>query len=173
MAIGKHMAASNGYTPMQSSSLYVTDGDEIDWAYGTQRIWMYTFELYPSHGKVSGNARFYPADELIARETTRNKEAILYLIEHAGCLYSVDRHDPGELRAVLRRLRDRPRLDREPARDRYRDGREPGSAGTPQATARQSSTAISGSRALVDRGCRPARASTPTTSTASPPSARR
>ena len=26
---------SNGYTPMQSSSLYVTDGDEIDWAYGS------------------------------------------------------------------------------------------------------------------------------------------
>ena len=53
VAIGKHMAASNGYTAMQSSSLYVTDGDEIDWAYGTQRIWMYTFELYPSQAKVA------------------------------------------------------------------------------------------------------------------------
>ena len=36
---------------MQSSRLYVTDGDEIDWAYGSQRIWMYTFELYPSHAQ--------------------------------------------------------------------------------------------------------------------------
>ena len=34
VAIGKAMAKPNGYTPMQSSSLYVTDGDEIDWAYG-------------------------------------------------------------------------------------------------------------------------------------------
>ena len=25
---------TNGYTPMQSSDLYITDGDEIDWAYG-------------------------------------------------------------------------------------------------------------------------------------------
>ena len=28
--------------------LYVTDGDEIDWAYGVHRIFMYTFEMYPS-----------------------------------------------------------------------------------------------------------------------------
>ena len=34
VALGRKMAATNGYTPMQSSSLYVTDGDEIDWAYG-------------------------------------------------------------------------------------------------------------------------------------------
>jgi hypothetical protein len=67
----------------------VTDGDEIDWAYGRHRIWMYTFELYPSHAKVSSTARFYPADELIERETERNKSAILYIIERAGCRYDV------------------------------------------------------------------------------------
>jgi carboxypeptidase T len=89
VALGKRMGALNGYAAMQSSSLYVTDGDEIDWAYGNQRIWMYTFELYPSHSKVSSNARFYPADELIGRETRRNKEAILYLIERAWCRYSI------------------------------------------------------------------------------------
>jgi carboxypeptidase T len=50
---------------------------------------MYTFELYPSHAKVSSTARFYPADELIERETERNKSAILYLIERAGCRYDV------------------------------------------------------------------------------------
>jgi carboxypeptidase T len=89
VALGKRMADRNGYTAMQSSSLYVTDGDEIDWAYGSQRIWMFTMELYPSHAKVSSVKRFYPADELIGRETERNKDAILYLIEHAGCRYSV------------------------------------------------------------------------------------
>ena len=74
---------------MQSSSLYVTDGDEIDWAYGSQRIWMYTIELYPSHAQVSSDLRFYPPDEKIGPETLRNKEAIFYLIERAWCRWAV------------------------------------------------------------------------------------
>jgi hypothetical protein len=68
--------------------LYVTDGDEIDWAYGVHRIFMYTFEMYPSHAQVSSTARFYPPDEVIGRETNRNREAILQIISRAGCLYS-------------------------------------------------------------------------------------
>jgi carboxypeptidase T len=87
--MGRKMATYNGYVPMQSSGLYVTDGDAIDWAYGVHRIFMYTFELYPSHDDVSGNARFYPPDEVIAPETARNREAILYLIERAACLYDI------------------------------------------------------------------------------------
>ena len=89
VAIGKAMAKTNGYTAMQSSSLYVTDGDEIDWAYGRYRIFMYTFELYPSHADVSSLARFYPPDEVIGRETSRNKAAILYLLERGACRYDV------------------------------------------------------------------------------------
>jgi len=86
VALGKKMASMNGYTPMQSSSLYITDGDEIDWAYGRHRIFMYTLEMYPrSSGELS---RFYPPDEVIGRETLRNRSAILYLIDVAGCLYS-------------------------------------------------------------------------------------
>jgi carboxypeptidase T len=85
-AIGQHMAGKNGYHPMQSSGLYITDGDEIDWAYGKHRIFMYTMEMYPrSSGELS---RFYPPDEVIGRETLRNRSAILYLIDVAGCLYS-------------------------------------------------------------------------------------
>jgi carboxypeptidase T len=87
-ALGRKMARSNGYTAMQSSSLYVTDGDEIDWAYGKEHIFMYTFELYPSHSQVSTTARFYPGDEVIAPQTERNKAAILMLIAAAGCPYS-------------------------------------------------------------------------------------
>ncbi len=83
--IGTRMAHRNGYHPMQSSDLYITDGDEIDWAYGTQRIWMYTLELY---GRGPGVKEFYPPDEIITRETERNKEAILYLIDQAGCRYA-------------------------------------------------------------------------------------
>ena len=89
VALGKRMAATNGYTAMQSSSLYVTDGDEIDWAYGVEHIFMYTFEMYPSHSRTSSTARFYPADELIAPQTERNRAAILMLIEAAGCPYAI------------------------------------------------------------------------------------
>ncbi len=88
-ALGVRLASKNGYRPMQSSSLYVTDGDEIDFAYGRHRIFMYTFEMYPSHSLVSSTARFYPADELIGRETERNKDAILYLMEQGGCRYNI------------------------------------------------------------------------------------
>ena len=86
VAMGKAMAATNGYTPMQSSSLYITDGDEIDWLYGTQRIFSFTFEMYPQGGL--GTNRFYPPDGLIARETSRNRAAVLYLIQKAGCPYA-------------------------------------------------------------------------------------
>ena len=89
VALGRRMAGKNGYTPKQSSSLYITDGDEIDYAYGRHRIFMYTFELYPSHSQVSSTARFYPADEKIGPQTERNKDAILYLMEQAGCLYAI------------------------------------------------------------------------------------
>jgi carboxypeptidase T len=89
VALGRKMAATNGYAAMQSSSLYITDGDEIDWAYGREHIFMYTFELYPSHSQVSTTARFYPPDEVIGPQTERNREAILTLIEAAGCPYTV------------------------------------------------------------------------------------
>src|SRR6476660_1016012 len=89
VALGKKMASMNGYTPMQSSSLYITDGDEIDWAYGMEHIFMYTFEMYPSHSQVSTIKRFYPPDEIIPAQTERNRNAILTLIEAAGCPYSL------------------------------------------------------------------------------------
>ena len=47
VAMAKAMAKTNGYTPEQSSDLYVTDGDEIDWLYGVEHIFSFTFELYP------------------------------------------------------------------------------------------------------------------------------
>ncbi|MFL5777489.1 MAG: M14 family zinc carboxypeptidase [Chloroflexota bacterium] len=87
-AMGRKMASLNGYTPMQSSDLYVTDGDEIDYAYGRHRIFMYTMEMYPSKAVSSSNSRFYPADEVIGRETNRNRSAILYLLGQAGCPYA-------------------------------------------------------------------------------------
>jgi hypothetical protein len=85
--IGIDMAETNGYTPMQSSDLYITDGDQIDWMYARERIFSYTFDLYPTKRKDSTLNRFYPPDELIARETSRNRQAVLMLMELADCPY--------------------------------------------------------------------------------------
>ncbi|WP_311202667.1 M14 family zinc carboxypeptidase [Actinophytocola gossypii] len=84
--LGRRMAATNGYTPQQSSDLYITDGSIDDWLWGDQRIFGYTFEMYPSSGGIGG---FYPPDEVIDRETSRNREAVLALLEYADCVYRV------------------------------------------------------------------------------------
>jgi hypothetical protein len=89
-AMGKQMATMNGYRPMQSSAFYPTSGDEIDWMYGTQRIFSYTFEMYPGNNDYPlpwNGPRWYVPDNLIARETKRNWKPSLYLIEQADCPY--------------------------------------------------------------------------------------
>jgi carboxypeptidase T len=78
--IGRAMGASNGYRPQQASDLYITSGTTRDFAYGKYRIFSYTFEM---------SVRDYPDDSLIASETGRNKEAVLYLAERAWCPLSV------------------------------------------------------------------------------------
>ncbi|GAB2771446.1 M14 family metallopeptidase [Streptomyces daliensis] len=83
-AVGTQMARSNGYTPQQSSDLYITDGSINDWAWGDQGIFSYTFEMYPGPG---GSGGFYPPDEVIPAQTSRNKEAVLILLENADCMY--------------------------------------------------------------------------------------
>ncbi len=85
VAMGRHMAATNGYTPRQSGDLGHKPGTEIDWLYGSQRIFAFTFELFPVGGRSVN--MFYPPDEVIKRETSRNREALLYLIGIADCPY--------------------------------------------------------------------------------------
>jgi carboxypeptidase T len=80
--LGRQMAATNGYTPEQASDLYITDGSIDDWLWGNQRIWSYTFEMFPASGGLSG---FYPADEQIVPQTTRNKAAVLLLLDYSDC----------------------------------------------------------------------------------------
>ncbi|MFF1299161.1 MULTISPECIES: M14 family metallopeptidase [unclassified Streptomyces] len=83
-AVGGKMAASNGYTPEQSSDLYITDGSIDDWLWGSQKIFGYTLEMYPSSSSGGG---FYPPDEVIAAETARNRDAVLQLLENSDCMY--------------------------------------------------------------------------------------
>jgi carboxypeptidase T len=80
-SVGEQMAASNGYTPEQSSALYITDGDINDWMWGAQKVLSYCFEMYPSDGGIDG---FYPPDEDIVPQTTRNDGAVDILLTNAS-----------------------------------------------------------------------------------------
>jgi hypothetical protein len=80
------MAATNGYTIRQSGDWYISDGDEEDWLYYTQRIFSFTVEMYPPEGST-GLGGHHPPDEVIARETARNRAALLYVIDVADCPY--------------------------------------------------------------------------------------
>src|SRR3954470_23167577 len=84
-ALGRSMARTNGYTAEQSSDLYVTDGAIDDWLWGANGVFAFTFEMYPGDGRPPG---FYPPDEVIRRETTRNREAALMLLEDTACPYA-------------------------------------------------------------------------------------
>ncbi|WP_283132750.1 M14 family zinc carboxypeptidase [Rhizohabitans arisaemae] len=84
-ALGQNMATTNGYTPEQASDLYITDGTIDDWLWGSQKIFNYTFEMYPS----SGGGGFYPPDEVIPAQTSRNREAVLRLLEYSDCVYRI------------------------------------------------------------------------------------
>lgn len=78
--IGRHMAVTNGYRAEQASDLYIGKGETKDYEYGLYRIFAYTFEL---------SVKDYPSAATIRTETGRNKEAVLYLMERAGCPYAV------------------------------------------------------------------------------------
>jgi carboxypeptidase T len=84
-SLGEAMAQTNGYTPQQSSDLYITDGSIGDWMWGVHRIFSYTFEVFPQ----SSNPGFYPQDSVIAQETSRNRAAALLLTEYADCPYRI------------------------------------------------------------------------------------
>lgn len=79
-SIGEEMAGTNGYTPMQSSGLYITDGDSNGWMWGNQKILSYTFEMFPSQGGADG---FYPPASEIPEQTTRNDAAVDILLNNA------------------------------------------------------------------------------------------
>ncbi len=77
VALGKRMAAIDGYHPEQASDLYISSGTSRDWLYGTYRIFAFTIEMSPDAPRTR-------ADEAIAGETGRNKGVVLDLLEQAG-----------------------------------------------------------------------------------------
>jgi carboxypeptidase T len=83
--LGTQMASTNNYTPEQASDLYIADGTINDWMWNAYRIFSYTFEMFPR----TSSPGFYPPDEQIVTQTTRNREASLRLMEYADCPYRV------------------------------------------------------------------------------------
>jgi carboxypeptidase T len=79
VTMGQTMASTNGYAPQQASDLYITDGTTDDWAYGTQKIFMFTFEM--------GGTNFYPPGSQIQALTSVNDAAVRYIIHMADCPY--------------------------------------------------------------------------------------
>ncbi|WP_246843421.1 M14 family metallopeptidase [Allokutzneria sp. NRRL B-24872] len=78
--LGTQMATSNRYKPQQASDLYITDGGVRDWMWGQHKIWSYTFEMF------GGQHGFYPPDEVIDRETSRNDKAVDLMLTYADCV---------------------------------------------------------------------------------------
>jgi carboxypeptidase T len=75
------MAKWNGYTPQQSSELYIASGDTTDWAYGQLGVISFTFELDPADDSGSAGG-FYPGQSFIEPVFQKNIEPALYLIEY-------------------------------------------------------------------------------------------
>ena len=90
-SLGRAMAATNGYTPEQASDLYITDGSIDDWLWGVHKVFSFTFEMYPSSSGSGGG--FYPPDEVIARETSRNRAAVLCLLDYSDDPYRATGRD--------------------------------------------------------------------------------
>jgi carboxypeptidase T len=154
VAMASAMAATNGYTVRQSGDWYISDGDAEDWMYGTQRIFSFTVEMYPPEGSTTLGGH-HPPDEVIARETKRNRAALLYLIDLADCPYRAS----GTQVANCGILYDDLELDRGWTRNPFGEDTATVAAsgawarGDPSATSsngpKQLGTAASGSRAFI------------------------
>jgi carboxypeptidase T len=83
-AMAGKMAQQTGYTPQQSSDLYVATGDTCDWAWGSKGVFCFTFELTP---KSSWQGGFYPGAGAVQSTFQKNIEPALYMIELADDPY--------------------------------------------------------------------------------------
>jgi murein tripeptide amidase MpaA len=83
VALGRDVAALNGYRARQTSDLYVVDGDEGDWAYHAQGIFAFAFEL-----AAGSPERMYPTLTQLQADQARNRPALLLLLEAADCPYA-------------------------------------------------------------------------------------
>lgn len=81
VAIGRQMAAGNGYRARQGSDLYIIDGDHDDWLYHRHRIFALTIEM------TRTALRHYPTRAEVAADTALNRESVVHFLELADCPY--------------------------------------------------------------------------------------
>lgn len=84
-SMARTMAAWNGYTPQQSSELYIASGDTTDWSYAALGIFSFTFELSPRNSWGGGG--FYPGAGAIQPTFDANLKPVLYMIDLADDPY--------------------------------------------------------------------------------------
>jgi hypothetical protein len=82
VALGRDLAALNGYRGEQGSDLYIVDGDADDWAYNAHGIFTFTFEMARGAAK-----RYYPTQQELAVDIGNNRPAVMHLLEQADCAY--------------------------------------------------------------------------------------
>ncbi len=87
--MAEKMSTWNGYTPQQSSELYIASGDTTDWSYGVHKIISFTFELDPDGGGFGGSQGFYPGAAQIEPSFQKNLEPMFYLLDYADNPYRV------------------------------------------------------------------------------------
>lgn len=80
VALGRELAALNGYSAEQGSDLYIVDGDEGDWEYHAHRIFAFTFEM-----KRGASKRYYPTLSELTADVNNNRPAVMHLLEQADC----------------------------------------------------------------------------------------
>lgn len=78
--MAEEMGRMTGYTPEQSSALYIASGDLTDWSWGALGMFSFTFEMMP---KSMWDGGFYPGNAAVATSVALNWRPMLYLIDLA------------------------------------------------------------------------------------------
>lgn len=104
-ALGRKLAAYNGYTPQQSIKLYPTSGTTDDWAYGELGIAAFTFEIGPGSGECGG---FFPPFSCLDGGVDgafwpRNLPAFLYAARTARAPYELGQGPTAEAATTVLR----------------------------------------------------------------------
>ena len=88
VALGRAQAAKNGYTAQQSSELYITDGDQIDWLYGDVPDLHVHLRALPAPRRRPCGATTTPTTRRSPPRRRATGARSCHLINRAGCPYA-------------------------------------------------------------------------------------
>ncbi len=83
VALAQGIGSRDGFPATQSSDMYVSDGDGDDWTYKSQDVFRLTLEM-----SAGSKRRYYPSLKELNADIARNKGAVLWYLEQAGCRYA-------------------------------------------------------------------------------------